>query len=84
MVAGLHNGALKLKLTAPPVDNAANKECIAFLAKALKLPKSSLDILSGHTNRNKQLLIRCRGQKADDPERLEIRKKVLALASEKT
>lgn len=79
MVAGLHNGALKLKLTSPPVDNAANKECVAFLSKALKVPKSSIDILSGHTNRNKQLLIRCQGKKDDKSERMEIRKKVQAL-----
>ena len=84
MVAGLHNGALKLKLTAPPVDNAANKECVAFIAKTLKIPKSSVEILSGHTNRNKHLMIRFKSHESNDPERAEIRKKVLALASEKT
>ena len=81
MVAGLHSGALKLKLTAPPVDNAANKECAAFLAKALKVPKSSIEIVSGHTSRNKQLLVRCPGKKPLETEREEIRKKLESLIS---
>ncbi len=58
MIAGLHGDALKIKLTAPPVDNAANRMSIAFLSKALGVPKSSLKIISGHTSRNKQVLLR--------------------------
>lgn len=58
MIAGLHGDALKVKLTAPPVDNAANKMCIQYLAKQLKIAKSSLEIVSGHTSRFKQVLIR--------------------------
>lgn len=81
MVAGLHNGALKLKLTAPPVDNAANKECAAFLSKTLKVPKSSIDIVSGNTSRNKQILVRFPGKKAPETERAEIRKKLESLIS---
>lgn len=80
MVAGLHNGALKLKLTAPPVDNAANKECKAFLAKTLKVPKSSVEIISGHTSRNKHLLIRFPGKKDEKTERAAILKKLKTLA----
>ena len=57
MIAGLHDDALKVKLTAPPVNNAANLMCIKFLAKALDVPKSSLEIVSGHTSRNKQVLL---------------------------
>ncbi len=48
---------LKVKLTAPPVNNAANRMSIKFLAKALGVPKSSLEIVSGHTSRNKQVLL---------------------------
>ena len=58
MIVGLHGDALKIKLTAPPVDNAANAMCIKFLAKALRVSKSSLDIIAGHTGRNKQLLLK--------------------------
>jgi len=58
MIAGLHGDALKIKLTAPPVDGAANKMCIKYLAKWLKVPKSSIEIVSGHKNRTKLLLLR--------------------------
>ena len=58
MIAGAHGDALKVKLTAPPVDNAANKLCVKYLAKCLKVPKSALEIVSGHTSRTKQLLLR--------------------------
>jgi len=57
MLAGLHDDALKIKLTAPPVNNAANRMSIKFLAKALGIPQSSLEIVSGHTSRNKQVLL---------------------------
>ena len=58
-VAGLYGDALKINLTAPPVDNAANKACSAFLAKLLSVPKSSVAIVSGHTGRNKTVMVRC-------------------------
>jgi hypothetical protein len=58
MIAGLHGDALKIKLTAPPVDNAANKMCVQFLAKCLDISKSSLEIISGQTSRTKQILVR--------------------------
>ena len=58
MIAGLHNNALKIKLTSPPVDGAANKMCIQYLAKCLKIPKSSIEIVSGHKSRTKRLLLR--------------------------
>lgn len=56
-IAGLHNDALKIRLTTPPVEGRANKAVIAFLAKLLHLPKSSISIRSGLQNRNKQVLI---------------------------
>ncbi len=58
MISGLYGDAVKLKLTAPPVDGAANKMCVKFLAKRLNIPKSCLEIVSGHTNRNKVVLVR--------------------------
>jgi uncharacterized protein (TIGR00251 family) len=58
MIVGLHGDTLKLKLTAPPVDNAANKMCIKFLAKQLGVSNSQIEIISGHTSRTKKLLLR--------------------------
>jgi len=58
MIAGTYGESLKIKLTAPPVDNAANKMCVNFLSKILGVSKSSVQILSGHTNRNKKILVK--------------------------
>jgi len=55
--AGVHDNALKIRLTAPPVDDAANKALIQLLAKKLKCPKSSVRIVAGHTGRRKRLLV---------------------------
>jgi uncharacterized protein (TIGR00251 family) len=63
MIAGLQNHALKIKLTSPPVDGAANKMCIKYLAKWLKVPKSSIEIVSGHRSRTKRLLLRYQNEK---------------------
>jgi len=60
MIAGLHGHALKIKLTAPPVDGAANKMCIKYLAKWLKV---ILKVVSGHKNRTKLLLLRYKNEK---------------------
>ena len=66
MLAGRHGDALKIKLTAPPVEGAANKMCITFLARVLGLPKSALQIVSGHTGRTKLVLVRPENSKTDD------------------
>jgi uncharacterized protein (TIGR00251 family) len=55
--AGLFDDALKLRLAAPPVDGAANRECINFLSKALKVPKASVFIVHGQTGRTKTLRV---------------------------
>ncbi len=57
-VVGLHGDALKVKIKAPPVEGAANKMCIAVLAKILNVPKSAIEILSGHASRTKRVQIR--------------------------
>ena len=57
-VAGLHGGALKLKITAPPVDDAANRAIIQYFSTLLGIPKSSVQILSGLKSREKKLQIR--------------------------
>jgi len=58
-VAGLHDGALKIRLASPPVDGAANKALVAFLAKRLGVPKS--DVLIAHGQRGRLKSIRVRG-----------------------
>jgi uncharacterized protein (TIGR00251 family) len=57
-IAGVFNGALKVKITAPPVDDAANRAIIGFLSGLLSLPKSGLRILAGSRSRDKVLEIR--------------------------
>ena len=57
-VLGLHEDAMKIRLTAPPIDNAANKMCIKFLSRQMKIPASRMEIVSGHTSRQKKILIR--------------------------
>ncbi len=56
-LAGLHDGRLKLRLTAPPVDGAANAALVAFLAGCLDLPRSALSVASGGTGRRKTVSI---------------------------
>ena len=54
-IVGLQGEALKIKLTAPPVDGKANKALVDFLAKKLRVSKSQLQIISGQTSREKQI-----------------------------
>lgn len=56
-VEGLHGGALKIRLTAPPVDGAANEALIRFLAEVLGCSRSALTITSGATSRRKTVEI---------------------------
>ena len=56
-IVGEFGDALKLALTAPPVDGQANRACIEFFAEALNLPRSSLRIASGQTSRNKVIRV---------------------------
>jgi len=57
-IAGLHDGALKVRLRAPAVEDRANEALCEFLAQVLKTPKSAVRILSGHRSRNKRVEIR--------------------------
>ena len=80
-LAGLHDDALKVKLTAPPVNNAANRMSIKFLAKALGVPKSSLAIVSGHTSRNKQVLLHSDRTNISEKEYCRLKQLIIDLAS---
>ena len=51
----LPDGRIQLKLTAPPVDGAANNGCIKFLAKEFKTAKSNVKILAGEKSRYKRV-----------------------------
>ncbi|HVS86867.1 MAG TPA: DUF167 domain-containing protein [Candidatus Acidoferrum sp.] len=57
-VAGEMNGALKVRLQAPAVENRANEALCEYLAALLKMPKSAVRILSGERSRIKRLEIR--------------------------
>ena len=59
-IVGRHGDALKVKIKAPPVEGAANKMCIQYMAACLGLPKSCVEITSGKTGRNKQVHVRPR------------------------
>jgi uncharacterized protein (TIGR00251 family) len=52
-INGEIDGALKVRLAAPPVDGEANVELIRFLAKLLAVQRSQIEIISGHTSKNK-------------------------------
>ena len=54
-LAGMHGGAIKIRIAAPPVDNAANHALIDFLAQRLDVAKSRVRIISGSTSRKKVL-----------------------------
>ena len=56
IITGIYTDAIKIKLKAAPFNGAANKMCIKFIAKCLKVPKTSIEIISGHTSRTKYLL----------------------------
>ena len=56
-ISGEIDDALKLDLTAPPVEGRANEAVIQFFAKLLKVPRSSVTIASGKTNRLKVIQI---------------------------
>jgi uncharacterized protein (TIGR00251 family) len=56
-INGVHAGALKLSLTAAPVDGAANDALIALLARALHVPKRAVRITAGAQSRNKTVCV---------------------------
>ena len=54
-VGGEHGGELKVKVTAPPVDAAANEALVRFLAETLDCPRNRVELLRGQTSRHKVL-----------------------------
>ncbi len=66
-ITGEVGDAIKLALTAPPVDGKANEACIEFFAKLFNVPRSSVTIAAGQTSRNK--VIRLAGVSAEEVRR---------------
>ena len=56
-IAGSHNDAMRVRVTARPIEGAANQELILVLAKTFKVPKSSVRIISGARGRAKLVSI---------------------------
>ena len=66
-VVGVQGEELKVRLTSPPVEGEANRLCVEFIAKLLKVPKSTVELVAGEKSRHKRLLIR--GGDAEDVRR---------------
>jgi uncharacterized protein (TIGR00251 family) len=58
-IVGEHDGALRVRVAAPPVEGAANEELVRTLARALGVPQRSVEIVSGHASKTK--LVRVAG-----------------------
>ena len=56
-ITGEVGGALKLSLTAPPLQGRANEACIEFFANLLKVPRSSVTIASGQSSHRKVIRV---------------------------
>ena len=56
-ITGRVGDAVKVSLTAPPIDGRANEACIEFFAKLLKVPPSSVTIAAGESSRNKVIRV---------------------------
>ncbi len=50
--------AAKLKVTAPPIENKANKAVIEYLSKYFKIPKTSISVIKGETSKEKTILLK--------------------------
>lgn len=57
-IAGEREGVLHVRIAAPPVDGAANKELVRLLARALGVPPRDIEIVSGASSRHKRVRVR--------------------------
>jgi len=76
-IVGLHGDALKIRITAPPVQGVANKVCVEFLAEHIGISRSRVIILSGQAARIKKMLVCC-----DPADRSRLRRIIHNLSSE--
>lgn len=56
-IIGEHDGALRVRIAAAPVEGAANDELARVLAKAFEVPRTAVEILSGHSSKRKSVSI---------------------------
>lgn len=56
-IVGEHDGALRIRLAAPPVDGAANEELVLLLARALGLSRGAIEITRGHSSKLKTVKV---------------------------
>ncbi len=56
-MVGFSDGILRVKVSAPPINGKANRELIAFLSRLLGVGRGSVNIIKGHTARNKVVAI---------------------------
>jgi uncharacterized protein len=63
-IAGMRNGVLQVRVTAPPVDDAANRAVVKLLAKAAGVPRSRVTIVRGERGRRKLVAIEGADRKA--------------------
>ncbi len=56
-LVGEHDGALRVRIAAPPVDGAANDELVRLLARAFDVPRSAVGITAGHTSKLKTVRV---------------------------
>lgn len=63
-IVGVHDGALKIALTAPPVEGEANEALLRFLAKRLGIPRRQVALVQGEQARNK--IVACAGVTIDE------------------
>ncbi len=56
-IVGEFDGALRVRLAAPPVEGAANEELIRMLAGSFGLPRAAVEIVTGHSSRVKQVKV---------------------------
>ena len=54
----LEDGFIKVKVTAQPIENKANKALVEFLSKSFKIPKTSIEIVKGDTSKEKTVLLK--------------------------
>ncbi|HEX7859600.1 MAG TPA: DUF167 family protein [Verrucomicrobiae bacterium] len=67
-IQGVHGNELKVSVTAPPVDSAANAALLEFLAEQLEVSKSAVRLVRGNTLRHKTIFVA--GTRADSVEEL--------------
>jgi uncharacterized protein len=56
-IVGEHDGALRVRIAAAPVEGAANEELVRVLAKTFDVPRTAVEIVNGHSSKRKTVSI---------------------------